>query len=121
MKFLVDAQLPAKLARALDAAGHDALHTTELPEGNRTTDAELARQADAEDRVVVTKDADFRDSHLITGSPRRLLIVATGNITNTILLELFELHLDTVVAAFTDTDFVELRVAELIVHRRLGG
>lgn len=61
-----------------------------------------ARQADAEDRVVVTKDADFRDSHLITGSPRRLLIVATGNITNAVLLELFELHLDTVVAAFTE-------------------
>ena len=27
---------------------------------------------------MVTKDADFRDSHLLTGSPARLLVVATG-------------------------------------------
>jgi predicted nuclease of predicted toxin-antitoxin system len=37
---------------------------------------------------VVTKDADFRNSHLLSGSPRRLLIVTTGNITNDALLEL---------------------------------
>jgi predicted nuclease of predicted toxin-antitoxin system len=118
VKFLVDAQLPAKLAGALAAAGHDALHTTELPGGNRTTDAQIASQADAEERVVVTKDADFRDGHLITGSPRRLLVVATGNISNTALLALFERHLENVVAALTDADFVELRSAEMVVHRR---
>ena len=27
MKFLVDAQLPRRLARRLQAAGHDAIHT----------------------------------------------------------------------------------------------
>lgn len=120
MKFLVDAQLPAKLARALFAAGHDALHTTELPDGNRTTDAQIARQADAEDRVVVTKDADFRDGHLITGSPRRLLVVATGNVSNVALLGLVGRHLENIVAALTDADFVELRPAELVVHRPPG-
>jgi predicted nuclease of predicted toxin-antitoxin system len=65
MRFVVDAQLPAKLSQLLEAAGHDALHTSELPEGNRTTDATLARLADDEDRVVVTKDRDFRDGHLL--------------------------------------------------------
>ena len=61
MKFLVDAQLPAKLAQLLRTAGHDAVHTSELPEGNRTTDQALARKADIEDQAVVTKDRDFRD------------------------------------------------------------
>ena len=64
MKFLVDAQLPAKLAQLDRTAGHDAVHTSELSEGNRTTDQALARKADGEDRVVVTKDRDFRDGHL---------------------------------------------------------
>lgn len=82
MKFLVDAQLPTRLARFLSSSGHDALHTLELPDGNRTTDARIAEIADGSDRVVVTKDRDFRDSHLLTRSPRRLLVVATGNITN---------------------------------------
>jgi len=35
MKFLVDAQLPRRLARWLQASGHDAIHTRDLPEGNR--------------------------------------------------------------------------------------
>lgn len=88
MKFLVDAQLPARLARFLSSAGHDALHTMELPDGNRTTDGRIAELADEEGRVVVTKDQDSRDGHLLTTSPQRLLIVATGNITNTALLSL---------------------------------
>lgn len=36
MKFLVDAQLPKRLAQRLQAAGYDTLHTLDLPEQNRT-------------------------------------------------------------------------------------
>ncbi len=39
MKFLVDAQLPRRLARMLREAGHEAVHTLDLPHGNRTSDA----------------------------------------------------------------------------------
>jgi predicted nuclease of predicted toxin-antitoxin system len=46
VKFLIDAQLPARVARVLTDAGHDALHTTELPAGNRTTDARITEIAD---------------------------------------------------------------------------
>ena len=35
VKFVVDAQLPAKLSRLLAQAGHDSVHTSQLPEGNR--------------------------------------------------------------------------------------
>ncbi len=118
MKFLVDAQLPARLARFLSSAGHDVLHTTELPGGNRTTDGRIAELADDEERVVVTKDRDFRDSHLLSWSPQRLLVVATGNITNTALLSLFEAHLDAILTAFEEADFVELTPGSLVVHRR---
>lgn len=77
MRFLVDAQLPERLTRQLIDAGHDALHTAQLSDGNRTTDEEIARIADEQDRVVVSKDRDFRDSHLLRRTPRRLLVVAT--------------------------------------------
>ena len=39
MKFLIDAQLPTRLAELLNRAGHDALHTIGLPDGNRSTDS----------------------------------------------------------------------------------
>ncbi|MDP9442514.1 MAG: DUF5615 family PIN-like protein [Actinomycetota bacterium] len=112
MNFLIDAQLPARLVEA----GHDAVHASELPDGNRTTDAEIARRADGEDRVVVTKDRDFRDSHLLRSTPRRLLVVATGNIDNNDLLSLFDQHLDAIVVGLEESQFVELASDRLIVH-----
>jgi len=41
MKFLVDAQLPRRMALWLSESGHDAKHTLDLPAGNRTPDAEV--------------------------------------------------------------------------------
>lgn len=46
MKFLVDAQLPARLATFLGTAGLDAVHTSQLPSSNRSTDATIAELAD---------------------------------------------------------------------------
>ncbi len=116
MKFLVDAQLPEQLAKLLTSSGHDAVHTSELPDANRTTDAEIARLADADDRIVVSKDRDFRDSHLLRGTPRGLLIVSTGNIGNAELLALFTDHLAPIVDALSHATVVELRPTELVIQ-----
>jgi predicted nuclease of predicted toxin-antitoxin system len=112
LKFLIDAQLASRP----DKRDHDAVHKSELPNGNRTTDTAIAECADAVDRVVVTKDRDFRDSHLLGGTPRRLLVVTTGNITNDALLAPVDEHLDTIVCALEDVGFIELRPTHLIVH-----
>ena len=116
MKFLVDAQLPRRLVRWLQEAEHDALHTLDLPDGNRTTDAEINARATRDSRVVITKDADFVNSHLLRGQPSRLLIVSTGNITNGALEALFAAHLATIVAAFQTCEYVELTRTNLILH-----
>lgn len=115
MKFLIDAQLPARLARQLIDSGHDAIHTLDLPKQNRTADAEISRMADIEDRVVVSKDRDFRNSHILRGTPGRLLVVSTGNITNRDLLALFDEHLDAVVAAFERAKLVQLTADDLSI------
>lgn len=117
MRFLVDAQFPSRLAELLKGAGHDALHTSYLAEGNRTSDDEIARIADVEDRVVITKDRDFRDSHLLRGTPRRLLIVTTGNVSNRALLDLFARNLPTIMAALEQAKTVELRTDAVVSHR----
>ena len=89
MRGLVDAQLPRRLVHVLGALGWEVIHTLDLPLGNRTPDGTIARIADLEDRFVITKDADFVHSHLLRGRPRRLLLVATGNVTNDALIRLF--------------------------------
>jgi predicted nuclease of predicted toxin-antitoxin system len=118
VKFLIDAQLPTRLADFLNRAGHDAVHTIALPDGNRSTDSQIAQLADTDGRVVVTKDQDFRDGQLLVQSPRQLLVVATGNITNDALLSLFEAHLDSIVSALEEADFVELSQDTLALGRR---
>ena len=78
MNRLVDAQLPARLARLLGARSEDAIHTLELPDANRTTDAAILAVAARDDRIVVTRDAGFVATFRLAGQPRRLLLVSTG-------------------------------------------
>jgi predicted nuclease of predicted toxin-antitoxin system len=96
--------------------GHEVLRTASLPDGNRTADQQIAARADQDGQIVVTKDADFRTSHLLTGSPARLLLVATGNIDNDELLHLFEPRLAELEDAFVVGDHVELRRGAVISH-----
>lgn len=87
MNFLVDAQLPRLLAIRLCELGHDACHTLDLAAGNRTPDSTIAAMADNTGAVVITKDADFLDSHI-----------------------------HRIAACFTEACLVELTQANLIVH-----
>lgn len=115
MKFLVDAHLPKRLTVLLNVAGY-ALHTLDLPLKNRTPDALINQISTDEQRVVVTKDADFRDSHLVKGQPDKLL-VSTGNIRNADLLNLFASNLERIVDVFQSHSFVELDRHHLIIHQ----
>lgn len=120
MRFLVDAQLPVRLARWLQEKGHDVLHTRDLPTGNRTEDSDVNELSLREARVVVTKDTDFVDSFLLTRKPHKLLLVATGNIGNEDLEGLFQRNLEEIVSALDASDYVELGRDRLVVHEMAG-
>jgi predicted nuclease of predicted toxin-antitoxin system len=116
MNFLVDAQLPRRLAAWLTTAGHNAVHTLDLPDANRTTDAQINDLADQEQRVVVTKDADFVDGHVLRGRPGKLLLISTGNISNRDLEALVVPLLADVVRELQTHSFLELGRAGLVVR-----
>jgi len=67
MKFLVDAHLPAAVCRVLCEAGHDVLHTVELPDANRTKDRAINERSSRDQRVIVSKDTESYYSHLLQG------------------------------------------------------
>lgn len=116
MNFLVDAQLPRRLAHRLRDAGHDALHTLDLPDGNRTTDAEINELSVHDRRAVITKDADFVDSFLLFHRPYKLLLVSTGNIANTDLETLLVSQMPVIATAFVTNDYLELTRTALVFH-----
>lgn len=115
MKFLVDAQLPKRFANWLNEAGHDALHTLDLPSKNLTPDHEVVVHARQGGRIVVSKDADFVQSFMISGEPR-LLLISTGNITNLELEKVLRANLSGIETAFASSRFVEITRDALVVH-----
>ena len=116
MKFLVDAQLPRRLASRFCEVGHEAIHTLDLPLGNRTSDAEINELSVREGYIVVTKDVDFVNSFHLHGRPRKLLLVSTGNIRNTELETLMLSNLDSIATNFDHFDFIEINRAAVIFH-----
>jgi predicted nuclease of predicted toxin-antitoxin system len=116
MKFLVDAQLPRRMAAWLAAAGCDAVHTLDLPDGNRTTDAQVIALADREQRAVVTKDAGFVDSHVLNARPAKLLLVSTGNISNRDLEALVVPLIADIVREFQTNSFLELGRSGIVIR-----
>jgi len=116
MKFIVDAHLPRQLARLLQEAGYDAIHTLDLSQGNRTPDSVINELSLYEQRVVITKDADFVDSFWLRQEPWKLLLVSTGNISNAALLTIFQANLEKVVGGFDTFDFIEVNQTDLIFH-----
>ena len=89
MKFLVDAQLPLRLARVLQSAGCDSIHTKDWPWQNATPDSEINWLSLQESRIVITKDRDFIDSFMVQQQPYKLLILNAGNINNNQIIDLF--------------------------------
>lgn len=116
--FLVDQQLPKALATFLAERGHDARHIKEYDGGTTMPDSDLARLADSEDRFVVTKDDDFRISHLLSKPPARLLHVTCGNITTRDLLSLFGEHWSALDAGLSTYRYLEINRAGVFVHDR---
>ena len=108
VKFLVDAQLPRAICGVLRSCGHDAIHTSELPDQNRTTDQVINAISVAEDRVVISKDTDFYYSHVLSLRPYKLILLRTGNMRARELLGLIERTLPTIVAALEHHSLVEI-------------
>jgi predicted nuclease of predicted toxin-antitoxin system len=108
MKFLFDAHLPRALCELLARHGHDAIHTLDLPQQNRTKDSFINHLSISQQRVVISKDMDFFFTHLIEGRPWKLPLVRTGNISVRELRQLFERNLSAIESALDKYTLVEV-------------
>lgn len=116
MKFIVDAQLPRRLAAEIKALGEEVVHTLDFPLKNATADSEIIRLAVEQRAVVVTKDRDFVDRYLLKGEPPKLLFITTGNIPNNDLISLIRTNWRTLHDMFEQGDFIELSRTAATLH-----
>lgn len=104
------------LSKYLSAQGIDLKHTLDLPKKNASTDGEIIKIADREKPIIKTKDIDFLDNFILSGKPRKLLMVSTGNINNRNLLRLFENNIETLKSEFQANSVIEIDEEEIRVH-----
>ena len=100
MKFLCDVHISYKLVRHLEQSGYEAIHVNGILDKWFTKDSDIANYADLHDLIVVSKDVDFRDSFFIKKTPRKLIKINLGNISNQELLKLF----DSLIISLKDLD-----------------
>ena len=90
MKFLVDNQLPAALARFLASRGADCQHVLDLDLGD-ASDTEIWKHASRNDCVVISKDEDFFYLANAPSAKARLIWIRLGNCRTNALLSAIEL------------------------------
>jgi predicted nuclease of predicted toxin-antitoxin system len=116
LSFLVDAQLPKKLSDFLNSKGHSSLHTLDLPGKNATTDKYIKEKACPENLILITKDDDFLRSFLIERKPPKLLLIKTGNISNSALMTIFDKGFKVIISLISRHSMIEINKEEIIVH-----
>lgn len=106
MRFLCDVHIPKKLVHHLLDIGYDARHVNDMPNRWYSSDMEIATYADEGDFIVISKDADFKDSYLISGSPKKLVKVSLGNISNQVLIDMITAQLPSLGALYDKGSFL---------------
>lgn len=109
MRFLVDEQLPAALARWLSHRGHTAEHVDDVGLSG-CSDQEIWERAAVTTAVLVSKDEDFVSMRVNRTEGPALVWVRIGNVRTTRLIARFEHSFDRVLAALREGErLVELR------------
>jgi predicted nuclease of predicted toxin-antitoxin system len=92
----------------------------DLPDKNRTSDQQIRAFLKQEGRIIITKDRDFLDSHLLSGSPMKLILVKTGNLPNTELVKIFERHFGQIADLMESHALLEVSQTEIICQKGFG-
>jgi predicted nuclease of predicted toxin-antitoxin system len=108
-KVLCDVHIAFKVVKFFQEKGHEAIHVNEILDGFYTKEEDISQYANENGYTVMTKDADFKNSHLLESSPSRLLKISLGNIPTKRLIEILNANLDAIVEHFQEEKcFIEL-------------
>ena len=117
MDFLVDVHLPISLSKFLNKEENcTAIHVNQILQKWNTADEEICKYADANHLIVVTKDADFKNSYFINKTPKKVVRIILGNISNQELISLFSKYLPFILQlASKDNLYVEIDREQLVI------
>lgn len=94
MRFLSDVHITIKLSKRLEQLGHLSEHVNNMLDKWHTQDRDIIKYIDSHEGILITKDQDFRSSFLLNRTPRKLIKINLGNISNEALLHKIETNID---------------------------
>ncbi len=117
MDFLIDVHLSISLSKFLSQQSEcTSVHVNQILQKWHTPDAEICKYADTKNLVVITKDSDFKNSHFINKTPKKIIRVALGNISNVDLILLFTKYLPVILPLSKRNNFyIEIDNEQIIV------
>jgi predicted nuclease of predicted toxin-antitoxin system len=117
VNFLIDVHLPISLSKFLDSQpGCTAVHVNQILQKWYTKDAEICKYADDNLLVVITKDQDFKNSHFINKTPKKVIRIALGNISNADLIMLFDKYLPFILPlTLKERIYIEVSADQLMI------
>jgi predicted nuclease of predicted toxin-antitoxin system len=110
MNFLCDIHIAKKLSKRLQELGHTSIHVNEILDKWFTEDPKISEYCNQNDIILISKDQDFRDSHLIIKKPKKLIKVNLGNISNKDLIQAIEEHLDWIGDVNSNSEFFMIEI-----------
>jgi predicted nuclease of predicted toxin-antitoxin system len=106
MKFLCDVHISIKIVKFLNSKNYDCIHVNSILDKWFTKDKEIAKYTDANDLILITKDADFRDSYFLNNTPKKLVKINLGNISNSNLISIIDSNLDKIEKLNQNKNFI---------------
>lgn len=106
MKFICDVHISYKLVRHLNSLGFETFHVNSLLNKWQTHDHEISAFADLHDLILITKDYDFKNSFFVNKTPRKLIKISLGNISNQNLLTTISENLEAIQKLNTERRFL---------------
>jgi predicted nuclease of predicted toxin-antitoxin system len=109
MKFLCDVHISYQVCKYLNSKGVEAIHINSILEKWYTKDDAITKFADENDYIIITKDVDFRNNYILKNSPKKLIRIVLGNVSNQKLILLMgEFWSNILLLKKMDTFFVEI-------------
>ncbi|MCB1145024.1 MAG: DUF5615 family PIN-like protein [Leptospiraceae bacterium] len=87
MRFLCDVHISYQFSKHIESLGYGSTHVNFILKRWNTSDKEISQYADLNDLVLITKDTDFKNSHLLSKTPKKLIRFVLGNISNDELIQ----------------------------------
>lgn len=106
MQFLCNVHISLKIVKFLNSKNYNCIHVNSILDKWYTKDSAMANYSDENDLILITKDADFRDSYFLKNTPKKLLKINLGNISNSELITIIETNLDKIEKLNKNQNFI---------------